>query len=175
MYHLDFVAVSTPYFIMHYRHTAYRVVRPAQIQQMIVVKVPLAIWKKKTNMFICGFVLMILFATCTTRLICSYPLRYSYSSNDTGFKITAGQQTISGQNGVLTAKSFTHQSCWPVGWRKVTNGNTSVSVGWYNLHSPRFNFYCIICSWTDQFVLFKFIKAHYNRAIYTRKNKTRLT
>ena len=121
---------------MHYRHTAYRVVRPAQIQQMIVVKVPLAIWKKKTNMFICGFVLMILCATCTTRLICSYPLHYSYSSNDTGFKITAGQQTISGQNGVLTAKSSTPQSCWPVGWRKVTNGNTSVSGGWYNLHSP---------------------------------------
>ena len=43
VYNLNFIAVATPHFIMNYSHTTDGVVWPAQIQQMIVVEVPLTI------------------------------------------------------------------------------------------------------------------------------------
>ena len=49
VYNLDLITVATPHFIMHNTHTAYGVVRPSKIQQVIVVKVPLPIWNEKQH------------------------------------------------------------------------------------------------------------------------------
>ena len=43
---LDFIAIATPHFVVHHCHTANGMVRATEIQQVIIVKVPLTIYKE---------------------------------------------------------------------------------------------------------------------------------
>lgn len=44
---VDLISVATPHLVMDYRHAADRVMRPPQIQQVVVGQIPLTVWKQQ--------------------------------------------------------------------------------------------------------------------------------
>lgn len=44
---LDFIAIATPHFVVHHCHTADGMVRATEIQQVVIVEVPLTICKEQ--------------------------------------------------------------------------------------------------------------------------------
>ena len=49
LYNVDFVPVATPHLVVDHCHAADGVVRPAQVQQVVVGQVPLAICKGRNT------------------------------------------------------------------------------------------------------------------------------
>lgn len=43
LHHIDLVPVAAPYLVVHYRHAADGMMRPPQVQQVVVGQVPLSI------------------------------------------------------------------------------------------------------------------------------------
>lgn len=44
---LDFIAIATPHFVVYYCHTTNGMVRATEIQQVVIVEVPLTIWEEQ--------------------------------------------------------------------------------------------------------------------------------
>jgi len=44
---LDFIAIATPHFVVHHCHTADGMVRTTEIQQVVIVEVPLTICEEQ--------------------------------------------------------------------------------------------------------------------------------